>query len=135
LLLFKSLAAGPVSAPDRAMDRDNTRSIPVFMRFMGSLFMFSCGFLLVLLVGTTNANTVTHHPSKSSVERQKSHFFNTPKNYFCNRQNDPKICFQCLPGQWKHVMAKTSESVALSVNARGGFNLGSSDLQHEEYAG
>jgi len=39
---------------------------------MGSLFEFSRVFVLSLLVPTTDANTLSHPPAKSSVERQKA---------------------------------------------------------------
>jgi hypothetical protein len=48
-----------------------------------------------LLVPTTDANTVSHHPSKSSVSRQKPRFLTTPKTIFVIAQNTqtPPLAF------------------------------------------
>jgi len=44
-----------------------------FMSFMGSLFVFFTCAIPVLLAPTTDANTLSHHPSKSSFDHQ-NHF-------------------------------------------------------------
>jgi hypothetical protein len=54
--------------------KDTTSGLRIlgFASFMGSLLDVSCGTPLVLLTPTTDAHTVAHQPSKSSIERQNN---------------------------------------------------------------